>query len=899
MKNGARPDPDRILARIASEEAGAARGRLKVFLGAAAGVGKTYAMLEQARVRRQQGIDVVVGWVETHSRAETAALLDGLETLPPQVHERRGLPLREFDLDGALARRPRLLLLDELAHTNAIGARHAKRWQDAEELLASGIDIFTTVNIQHLESLNDVVKQVTGVTVRETVPDHVLEQADEVELVDLTPEDLLERLREGKVYIPEQAERAARNFFTRGNLIALRELALRRTAERVDSELRTYKDDQEIDRVLPVAERLLVCVSPSPTAARVVRSAARMASGLRAPWIVACVERPGDPRQTEADRERLSETMRLADSLGAETVTLTGWKPAEELLLYARARNVTKIVIGKPASPWWRYRLFGSVAEALIRQSDDIDVFVIRGDSAEKASAGRPRLRRSSPTRSYAMAAAAVTLTTLICHALLPRLAASNLVMIYLLCVAAVAAMLGRGPSILASILSVATFDFFLVPPYMTFAVADGQYFVTFAVMLIVALLTSSLTVRLRQQSEHHRRRQERTATLYRLSREFVLSTSLPEVARVIELQFGEAFGAEVWILLPGAEDTLQPAPGVTSVFPLGPRERAVADWAYRHGQMAGPGTSTLREARALYLPLRTARGALGVIGLFSEAGPEDLTPERAELLEACANQAAVGIERAILAEEAEKTRVSAETERLRNLLLSSVSHDLRTPLATVTGAASTILEGGALLSDDARRELTQSILEESGRLNRLLGNLLSMTRIESGPIHLRREWQPIEETLGAAMNHLERVLRVHPVSVHVSDDLPLVHIDGELFVQVFSNLLDNAVKYSGSDTPIDVRAWSGGTEVVVEIADHGPGLPPGEEERIFEKFYRGPQAGDRSGSGLGLAICRGIIEAHGGRITSGNRPEGGAVFRIFIPVANPPPSVEPDEADA
>lgn len=912
MDREERPDPDRVLARVTQEETRLARGRLKVFLGAAAGVGKTYAMLEHARQRQRQGVEVVAGWVETHGRPETAALLEGLEMLPPRLHERRGIDLKEFDLDVALQRRPQLLLLDELAHTNAPGARHAKRWQDAEELLDAGIDLVTTVNIQHLESLNDVVKQVTGITVRETVPDHILDRADEIELVDLTVEDLLERLREGKVYVPEQAERATRNFFTRGNLIALRELALRRAADRVDAELRTYKDAQEIERVLPVTDRILVCISPSPTAARVVRSAARMAARLQAPWIVAHVERPGDPRRTETERQQVHRTLLLAESLGAETATLSGWNPADDLLRFARRRNVTRIVIGKPAAPGWRYRLFGSLAESLIRRSEDIDVHVIRGDASDGATTPRAPLRPRSPARAYAVAVAAVALTTAVCHPLLPRLAASNLVMIYLLCVAAVAAMLGRGPSILASILSVAAFDFFFVPPYMTFAVSDGQYFVTFVVMLLVALLTSTLTVRLRQQSEHHRMRQERAAALHRLSRDVVAGGSLPEIVAAIERQVGPAFDAEVFVLLPGDGGSLEPAPGVTSSFRLGAREQAVAAWVHQNGRMAGTGTSTLRESRALYVPLRTQRGALGVIGLFFQEGGGSASPDRNELLEAFGNQAAIAIERALLAREAEETRMRAETERLRNLILSSVSHDLRTPLATITGSASTILEQGDLLPDEARQDLTQSILDESLRLNRLLGNLLSMTRLEAGPIRLRREWQPIEETIGAALNHLDRQLRGRPVSVEVADGLPLVQIDGELVEQAFVNLLENALKYSGPEGGIHISARAvyreetraatpepnpkAVSEVVVAIADEGPGIAPGEEERVFEKFYRGPQAGHRGGSGLGLAICRGIMEAHGGKIRAGNRPEGGAVFEVRFPVTNPPPGVVAEE---
>ena len=634
-----RPDPERLLARVQKAESPRTRGRRRVFLGAAAGVGKTYAMLEQARLRRGQDVDVVVGWVETHGRPETEALLEGLEILPPRSYEYRGTVLQEFDLDAALARKPQVLLLDELAHSNAPGARHAKRWQDAEELLGAGIDVYTTVNIQHLENLNDIITQTTGVVVRETVPDRILDEADEIELIDITPDDLLERLKEGKVYVPAQAERAMRGFFTRGNLIALRELALRRAAERVDAELRTYKDDQEIGQVWPVTERMLVCVSASPTAARVVRAAARMAASLRAEWIVAYVERPGDPRESDEDRQRISRTFRLAEQLGAETVTLTGLDVSEELLAHARAQNVTKIVVGKPARPWWRYRLFGSAVDMLIRGSDEIDVYVIRGEKDEDRSQVVPRLRRRSPFRSYVWGVLAVGVATVICRLMFHHLGPANLVMIYLLEVVVVAAIWGRGPSLLASLLSVAAFDFFFVPPHLTFAVANGEYFITFGVMLIVTLLISTLAVRLRDQAETHRRRQERAATLYKMSREFAQARTIAEAVTSVERHWGEVFEGEVWVLLPNAEGQLEQAAGITSSFPLDPKERAVAAWAHAHGQTAGLGTATLSGAKAMSIPLKTARGGVGVICLFPEGGKQSMTPEKHDLLEAFANR--------------------------------------------------------------------------------------------------------------------------------------------------------------------------------------------------------------------------------------------------------------------
>jgi len=893
----ARPDPEQLLARIRREEEGA-RGALKVFFGASAGVGKTYAMLEQAQVRRRQGLDVVVGWVETHGRRETEALLSGLEILPAHSYPYRSIVLREFDLDGALARHPRVLLLDELAHTNAPGSRHAKRWQDAEELLAAGIDVYTTINVQHLESLNDIVSQTTGVIVRETVPDRILETADEIELVDLTPDDLLQRLREGKVYIPAQAEQAMRSFFTKGNLIALRELAMRHAAERVDAQMRLYRSDQGIGGIWPVAERILVSISPSPASLRVVRAAARLAASLRAEWIVAHVENPGNIRQTEADRGRIASTMRVAEQLGAETVVLAGHSVTDEILAFARTRNVTKIVVGKPAGHWWKYRLFGSVVETLVRKSDEIDVYVIRGSPGEERALGLVRIQRHSPARSYAGAVLAVGLATGIAVLMFPHFALSNLVMIYLLGVVFVAAVLGRGPSLLASLLSVAAFDFFFVTPHMSFAVSDSQHLITFVVMLTVALVISTLTVRLRRQAESHRLRGERTAALYRMSREFARTGSIVEVVKVAERGISEVFESEVWLLLPDAEGRLMHDLGITSSFPLDVKEMNVAQWVFDHGKEAGLGTTTLPGAKARYVPLIASHGCVGVLGLFPADEATVLDPERLHLLEAFVDQSALVLERTRLAREAKEAEVRVEAERLRNSLLSSVSHDLRTPLAGITGAASSLLETTEPLTDETRRELTQSIMDEADRLNRLVGNLLSMTRLESGSVQVRKEWQPLEEVVGAALNHLEIRLRGRPVVVRIAADLPLVPLDGVLIEQVFANLVDNAIKYTPAETPIEIAARVEDGGVLIEVSDHGEGLPEGTEERVFEKFYRAPNVQDRGGVGLGLPICRSIVEAHGGRIWAANQPGGGTAIRFFLPSeGEPPPEPPPIES--
>jgi two-component system, OmpR family, sensor histidine kinase KdpD len=886
-----RPDPDRLLEQLREEP----RGRLKIFLGAVAGVGKTYAMLEEARRKQAEGVEVLAGWVETHGRAETQALLAGLPALPPGELAYRGHRLNEFALDAALARRPKLLLLDELAHTNVPGSRHEKRWQDAEELLAAGIDVYTTVNVQHLESVNDIVAQSTGVVVRETVPDRIFDRADEIELVDLTPDDLLQRLREGKVYVPEAARRAIESFFSKGNLIALRELALSRAVDRVDAQMRSFKTGAGIEQVWPLKERILVCVSASPSAPRVVRAAARMAAGLGAEWIVAHVERPRAP-----DRRQLAATLRMAEQLGAEIVTLPGESVSHEILTYARSRNVTKIVVGKPAGRWWRYRLLGSVVDELVRYSDEIDVYVIRGTEEGAGRGPLPAaLRRQTPWRVYLWSVPVVAAATALALALMPWLELTNLAMVYLLGVVFVAVRFGRGPSIFASVLSVLAFDFVIVPPRFTFEVADTQYLVTFGVMLIVGIMVSTLAGRLRKQAEAARSRERRIVSLYRLTREFSQASGLENVARIAEDRIGELLGAEVWILLPGSTGDLEPAPGITSAFPLRPEEKGVARWVFDHRALAGRGTATLPSAQALYVPLVATERAVGVIGLFFEAGGEPLDPERVQFIEALADQTALVVERARLARQAREDELRAEAERFRDALLSSVSHDLRTPLGTITGGASSLADPASHLSEEARRDLAQSIWEEAERLNRLVANLLNMSRLASGAVALKRDWHPIDEVIGAALTRLERSLRGRPLAIEIPDDLPLVAIDDVLIEQVAVNLIENALKHTPSGTPIEIRARADGAELVVEVADRGPGLPAGAQERIFAKFYR-PDEGERRGVGLGLAICRGFVEAHGGRIHAENREGGGAIFRVTLPLGEgPPPMREAEEETA
>lgn len=883
MSDDARPNPDQLLARVQAEEAREARGKLKIFFGAAPGVGKTYAMLEAGRKLAKEGVDVVVGYIEPHARPETQALVLGLDVLPRRELDYRGLRVLEFDLAAALERRPQLILVDELAHTNAAGSTHAKRWQDVSELLEAGIDVYTTLNVQHLESLNDVVAQITTIPVRETVPDQVFEQADEVELVDLAPDDLIERLREGKVYVSAQARRAIENFFRKGNLIALRELSLRKTAERVGAQALDYRQEHDVSKIWPTGERLLVCVGPSPMSARLVRATRRMAASLRAPWIALHVDTPRDGVLGPEARRLLEQNLQLAEDLGGEVVLAAGDPFAETVLRFGRERNVTKIIVGKPRQSRWREWLRGAYVNDLIRRSGDIDVYVISGEDApppEQRAEARVSASRWAP---YLIAAAAVAACTLASFGLFRLFAATNLVMVYLACVVAVALFLGRGPSMLAALLSVAAFDLFFVPPYGTFAVDDTEYLFTFGVMLITGLVVSELASRVRSQADYLQQRERRSAALYELSRELAVLPTSESVAQASRRIIQAALEADCWIVIPDGPGRLTSADPAAGAAPPA-KDQGTVEWVYQHRRPAGRGTDTLPGGEGTYLPLVVTDDVVGVLGVRCRAPGRALDTAQMRLLDAFAAQVAGALERCALARQAEQVRLQMETERLRSALLSAVSHDLRTPLATITGAASVLVDDQGTLPPTAARDLAESIVAEADRLHRLVANLLDLTRLEAGAIQLQRELQPIEEVIGVVLRRMDRQLRNHPLETSVPTDLPPVPIDGLLVQQVLVNLLDNAAKFAPAGTPIRVAVERHGPELRVEVADRGPGLPPGEEHRVFERFYRGEgQAG--TGSGIGLAICRGVVELHGGRIFAENRPGGGASFRFTLPV--------------
>lgn len=893
--NEVRPDPDSLLARVEQGERDSRSGKLKIFFGASAGVGKTYAMLSEAQEKRRDGVEIVAGYVETHGRKETEALVDGLEVLPTRTIEYRGVRMREFDLDGALHRKPALLLVDELAHTNAVGSRHEKRWQDVIELLEAGIDVYTTLNVQHIESLNDVIAQITSVIVRETVPDQIIERADEIELVDLPPDDLIERLNEGKVYLPEQVQQAVDRFFRKENLTALRELALRRTAERVGAQVRLERAGRGERRPWATADRLLVCVGPSPLSGRVVRTARRMAAASQADWIAVSVE---TPRQSERAQSQVRRNLQIAERLGAEVTTLSGENIVEEILNFAVRRNVNKIVIGKPALTRWREWLRGSIVDDLIRRSGEIDVHVVKGEPEDHEVGAARSAPRRFDWRQYAWTILVITACTALAALLSGQLSAVNLTMIYLAGVVFVASRFTLGPSILASVLSALLFDFLFTEPYYSFAISDVEYVIAFGVLLVTALVISGLTQQVRRQVDSARNRYLRTIALYFMSRQLAAARDTDSMVNAAARHVADVFQGETAILLPDADNrpTLAAHHGAFTVDST--NERAAAQWVLAHQRWAGWSTETLSASTAIYVPLVTAAGSLGVLALRPRNRNHPLEPDQRHLLETFATQLAIALERSRFAAQAETTRREIETEQLRSSLLSCVSHDLRTPLSTIAGAASTLLERSDELSVESRRDLLQSVADEAGRLNQIVGKLLDMTRLEAPGFRLQKEWFPLDELIGAALNRLRSALEGHEIRTTLPEDLALVEVDGVLIETVLANMLENAARHTPAGSIVEVRAQASTRELLVEVLDNGPGLRAGAGHDIFRRFVRHRPAVDRSGTGLGLAICDAVIRLHGGKLGAENRPEGGARFWFTIPgVERPPVGADADGA--
>ena len=878
-----RPDPDELLKQAEAEEQAAKRGKLKIFLGYAAGVGKTFAMLEAAHQRKAQGIDVAIGYIETHKRVETEALVAGLEILSRKQVEYHNVALPELDVDAVLARHPAIVLVDEFAHTNAPGSRHPKRYMDVEEILDSGIDVYTTLNIQHLESLNDVVAQVTNVIVRETIPDRVIDEASEIEVIDLPPDELMVRLKEGKVYIPEQASRAIDKFFRKGNLTALREMSLRRAAERVDNQMRSYMQTRAISGPWAAGERLLVCISPSPLAEKLVRTTRRLASELKAEWFAAYVEVASRPEINPANRERIGRILQLAEELGGKSLTISGRSIQEAVLEYAHKNNITKVVVGKPLKPRWQELWKGSIVDQLVYASGDIDVYVISAREGSSSPMVPKDWQPHSPLGRYMLALGLVFISTLLGVFIRGDFEPTNIVMLYLASTVISATFLGRGPSLLTVIAGILAFDYFLVPPYFTFAVSDTQYVITFIALFVISLVISSLTARVREQAEAAVLRERQTSALYDLSRDLTSATDLGQVANIIISQISQGFGREVAIFLPEGEQV--------RIFATSPKyypdenELAVATWAYQHNQPAGRGTDTLPAAALRCQPLKTSNGIVGVLGIHSKDKTNFLTSEQRLTLAAFANQSALAIERASLAEQAQQAELLQATEKLQTALLNSISHDLRTPLVSITGALTSLDEQSDSLKEEYRKSLIVTAREEAERLNRLVGNLLSMTRIESGAIKLHLEPGDVQDVVGTALEQLGKRVADHKVQVNIPDDFPLVPMDFTLIVQVLVNVLENAVKYSPRDSLIEVTADLLDEKTRLQIADRGVGIPSDDLAHIFDKFYRVQRPESVSGTGLGLSISKGIVEIHHGQIYARSRDGGGTIIIIELPL--------------
>jgi two-component system sensor histidine kinase KdpD len=903
-----RPDPDSLLAKVKAEETKARRGKLRIYFGSSAGVGKTFAMLLAARQLRSEGHDVIVGVVETHGRAETAALLEGLEVLPLKTVAYRERALTDFDLDAALQRHPALILVDELAHSNVQGARHPKRWQDVDELLAAGIDVFTTLNVQHLESLNDVVGGITNIRVWETVPDTVFDAADEVVLVDIPAEELLARLKTGRVYIPQQVERAADNFFRKGNLMALRELALRRTADRVEGDVQAYRVDKSIGSVWKTATALLTCIGPDDGAERVVRAAARLASQLNADWHAIYIETPVLQRLPAPRRETILATLNLAQNLGATTAVIASPEVAESVIAYARKHNLSKLVIGRdPARRLWPWQRSSGQKLALL--APDIDLIEIGRNSEAGRGGGikpvalaptmdgsdSPERRRSKRLR-YLWASVACGVVTLLSMPLAVHFDRSNIVAIYILVVVLVGVRFGRGPAALAAVLSVSAFDFFFVPPRFSFAVSDVQYLLTFCIMLAVGLITGQLTAGLRSQARVALHREERAAALYELARALSGAVQLDQVVKISDESIEHTFHASAALLLPDATARLSMA--CARAEPSLAVDIGIAQWAFDKAQPAGVGTDTLPGSEILYIPLRAPVQPRGVLALKARNRRLLKIPEQRQLLDTFAALIAIALERVHYVRVAQDALVRMESERLRNSLLAALSHDLRTPLTILVGLAQSLALTKPPLSTE-QLETAEAIQDEALRMSTLVGNLLDMARIESGDVTLNLEWQPLEEVVGAALDATRAMLKQHRVEVRLPRDLPLVRFDAVLIERVLVNLLENASKYTPAGSQVTLSAEVIDDQLKVSVSDNGPGLPAGREEAVFQKFTRGNRESATPGVGLGLAICRAIIESHHGKIVGINRPGGGVIFSFTLPLGSPPVAAAEAESEA
>jgi two-component system sensor histidine kinase KdpD len=897
-----RPLPEALLEAARREDDRV--GRLKIFVGAAPGVGKTYEMLQSAQAKLKAGADVVIGVVETHGRAETEALLSGLEVVPRKRIDYKDQIIEEMDLDALIARRPQIALVDELAHTNATGSRHPKRYLDVEELLSRGIDVYTAVNIQHIESLNDVVAQITHVRVRETVPDSVFDRADAIELIDLTPDDLIQRLKEGKVYVPKQAERALEHYFSPGNLTALRELALRRTAERVDEQLLTHMQANAIVGPWAAGERVLVCVSEDPRAAGLVRYTKRLADRLHAPWTVVSIETPRSLQLTDEQRDRLADTLRLAEALGGEALTIpaVGRRIADDLINFAHGNNVTQIIIGKSTRSRWFEIIRGSVVHDLVRRAGNISVHVIPGDElpagalAKTATQTAPRSEPFDP-KPFLMALALVAIGLGVAELIQPWFGIENVDLVFLTAVVTVAVRYGLWPSLLASVTASLCYNFFFLPPVYTFTITDPTNVIAFFFFMLIAILVSNVAARVRTQAVTAIGRVRTTESLYAFSRKLAGTATLDDVLWATAYQIALMLRVRVVLLLP-EDSVLTVKAGYPPEDQLDKADLAAANWAWSNDRPAGRGSDTLPGAKRLFLPMRTGRGPIGVIGIDDDKSGPLLTPDQRRLLDALVDQGALAIERVLLVEDMDLVKRTVESERLRAALLTSISHDLKTPLSSVLGAASMMRDLGSGLSDSQKRDLLATVIDESERLNRFIANLLDMTKLESGAVAPNTARHDIGEIVGSALRRAGKILVHHKVTLELAADLPMLDLDAVLFEQVLFNLLDNAAKYAPADTTITIRSLRDQDWLILQVFDEGEGIPPSELESVFDKFYRA-QKGDhvRPGTGLGLAISRGFVEAMHGTISAANRADrSGAVLTIRLPIPDASKAFSTDE---
>ncbi len=900
-----RPNPDDLLERLQQADERAKRGRLKIFFGSSAGVGKTYAMLAAARRQQAEGVDVVVGVVETHGRQETAAQLEGLTVLPLQQVAYRDQSLPEFDIDGAITRAPALILIDELAHSNVAGSRHPKRWQDVDELLDAGIDVYTTLNVQHLDSLNDVVGQVTGIRVRETLPDAFFEAADEVVMVDLPPDELLQRLREGKVYMAQQAARAAKNFFRKGNLIALRELALRRTADRVDAQMRDYRSHESISPVWQTNERVLVCISGDASAERLIRRAARMAGALRSEWQVLYVETPQLQRLSETQRNDVLARLRLAQSLGATVETIAGTDLAQQIISYAKRHNISRIMLGRSSKRHW-FKSNNQLVTELAMAGQGIDLVLVGEDEIVPAKSSIPDIplfqNFNFYSKGYLWAIIGCAVVTILLMGLTYLFDLANVVMLYLLVVVIVSAKFGRGEGVFAAVLGVMCFDFFFVPPQMSFTVADTQYLLTFLVMFFVALVIANLSASLRFQARISTHREQRANRQTVFSQALSGALTASQITQITLEQVALVFQCQVILLLPDREDHLQLAkdhlgqPIVLSTPLASALDYGTAQWVYDRETEAGLQTNTLPASPLLYRPLRAPMRTRGVLALLPSDANALFQPEQQRMLDTFAAQIALALERVHFVEIAQEALIRIEGERMRGTLLSALSHDLRTPVTALAGLANTL--NRADLTPEQHKELAVAIEDQADAIHALVINLLDMAKLQSGGLNLNKQWVPLEEVIGSVLRSMASRLAKHQISVSLPPDLPLAHVDELLIARVLSNLLENAVRYTPAESHIEITgrlfdAEASQPQMELVVSDDGAGLPVGMEEKIFERFTRGQAESSTTGIGLGLTLCREMIQAHGGTIHAESNVPHGARFVIRLPQETAPSMID------